>query len=329
MGSAPVEEHGTEITRTGRGRLAVAATVAALAVGALLLADGGSGTDRPGPTSSVPEPVTVPLDAPPVVGIGRSGDGPVVAIDDDTLVVVRPLDAPGPARAAVATGEAIAVVDADGRLVANGPDGRFRSELCCADSVEPAYRPGHVWTVDPVGARLVELGVGPTRQELDLDGQAVIGPGPGGLVTVDERGAVAWRRPGIPARPVPIRAGRRAVSAGGDLVAYVAASPAVVEVRRVTDGLLVRSFPLDRLAPDGATARLSPSGATIAIGQDGSSTVHSVADGTVLGRLPTTERLVPVGGGRFAAIVDGAVVTSDGDRFAAGDGADLVATRAG
>ena len=329
VGSAPVEEHGTEITRTGRGRLGAAATVATLAVGALLLADGGSGTDLPGPTSSVPEPVTVPADGPPVVGIGRSGDGPVVAIDGDTLADVRPRDAFAVARAAVATEEMIAVVDAGGGLVAGGPDGRFRTERCCADTVEPSYRPGHVWAVEGDRARLVELGAGPTRQELDLGDQAVLGPGPGGLVTVDAQGAAAWRRPGVPARPVPVRAGRRAVSAGGDVVAYVVASPAAVEVRRVTDGILVRSFPLDRPAPDGVTARLSPFGDAIAIGRDGSSTVHAVADGTVLGRLPTTEGLVPVGGGRFATIVDGAVVTSDGQRFAAGERPDLVATRAG
>jgi hypothetical protein len=175
---------------------------------------------------------------------------------------------------------------------------------------------------------LVDLDLGPTDQRIPLEGQAVLGPGPGGLVTRDAEGRAIWRRPRGGALPVPTGEGRQAASSGGDVVAFVAEERADIEVRRVVDGILVRAFHLDvPLAPD-VTARLSTSGDTIAIVQGGAAFVFDIATGTAIGRIPSSGTLVPVGGKRFATVVDGAVVDSTGRRLHLPAEARVVATYA-
>lgn len=97
-------------------------------------------------------------------------------------------------------------------------------------------------------------------------------------------------------------------------------------MRRVVDGILVGAFHLDvPLAPD-VTARLSTSGDTIAIVQDGAAFVFDIASGTAIGRIPSSGVLVPVGGKRFATVVDGTVIDSSGRRLHLPAHAEVIAT---
>jgi hypothetical protein len=336
-----VEVHRSEITRANRTTPIVVGIVALVAIVALFLTG-----DRDGGDEAVPTPTTTTTSATPSVGgsiapppatptimgvATTGGDTFLFGVAASPVVPLRPTGIIGSVSVAVTTGRHLALGDTDGNLVARR-EGDFSFVSCCHRAVLPSYRPGHVWTVDgadgPEEAVLVDLDLGPTDQRIPLEGQAVLGPGPGGLVTRDAEGRAIWRRPRGGALPVPTGEGRQAASSGGDVVAFVAEERADIEVRRVVDGILVRAFHLDvPLAPD-VTARLSTSGDTIAIVQGGAAFVFDIATGTAIGRIPSSGTLVPVGGKRFATVVDGAVVDSTGRRLHLPAEARVVATYA-
>lgn len=327
-----VEVHRSEITRANRTTPIVVGLFVLLAVVTLFVTGDDEGGDdaAPGPVSTsmttpgttapaTPPSAQPPSDAPPIMGVATTGgDTFLFGTAASPVVPLRPTGIVGTVGTAVATGWHIALADTDGNLVARR-DGDFSFVSCCHRAILPSYRPGHVWAIDgtdvPEGAVLVDLDLGPTDQRIPLEGQALLGPGPGGLVTRDADGRAIWRRPRGGALPVPTGEGRQAASSGGDVVAFVAEERADIEVRRVVDGILVRAFHLDvPLAPD-VTARLSTSGDTIAIVQGGAAFVFDIATGAAIGRIPSSGILVPVGGKRFATVIDGTVVDSTGRRL--------------
>lgn len=319
-----VEVHRSEITRANRTTPIVVGIVVLVAIVAVFVTGDGDGDDEaaPAPTTSSTNTTGIgspPVQPPPIMGVATSGDDTFLfGTAASPVVPLRPTGIVGRVGVAVATGRHIALGDTDGNLVARR-DGDFSLVSCCHRAILPSYRPGHVWAIDgadvPEEAVLVDLDLGPTDQRIPLEGQALLGPGPGGVVTSDAEGRAIWRRPRGGALPVPTGEGRQAASSGGDVVAFVAEERADIEVRRIVDGILVRAFHLDvPLAPD-VTARLSTSGDTIAIVQGEAAFVFDIATGTAIGRIPSSGTLVPVGGKRFATVIDGAVVDSTGGRL--------------
>lgn len=217
---------------------------------------------------------------------------------------------------AIVTGDRIAVLDPDGRVVVGSHRQQFHElEACCYDRLSPSNEPGHVWARDSEHAVLVPLDGTRSPVRIDLDGEPVIGLGSFGLVTVDPDGHAVWRRPEFAPTAVEVPDGRAAGSAGGDVVAYLALDAGQAEVRRLSDGALVRSFPLESRRP--ARLLLSTSGDALAIGRNGETVVHDVASGAVVGSMPTDSgEIVPVGGQRFAAAIDERLVVSDGTSHA-------------
>ena len=338
-----VEVHRSEITRANRTTPIVVGMAVLVAIVALFVTDDGDRGDEaaPAPTTSSTTTTTTspgspavqpPPAAPPIMGVATTaGDKFLFGTAASPVVPLRPTGIVGRVGVAVATGWHIALGDTDGNVVARR-DGDFSFVSCCHRAILPSYRPGHVWAIDgadlPEEAVLVDLDAGPTDQRIPLEGQALLGPGPGGLVTRDPDGRAIWRRPRGGALPVPTGEGRQAASSGGDVVAFVAEERADIEVRRIVDGILVRAFHLDvPLAPD-VTARLSTSGDTIAIVQGGAAFVFDIATGTAIGRIPSSDTLVPVGGKRFATVIDGAVVDSTGRRLHLPADAQVIATYA-
>lgn len=343
-----VEEHRAEISRQNKTTpmIVVVVMVAVIAVVFFTRADDPSVSESAPPTS-VPTPpttaaTTTVADDGVAEGVPFSAEPPIVGLattDDDTFVfgsVTSPLTPLRPqgtlalVEAMVVTGDHIAIIDTDGRLVEGTGDGVFEPVTCCHDTIVASNEPGHVWAVDVLErAVLVDLDRGPTGVELALDGERVIGLGTFGLVTADGRGHATWRRPGFDPTPVVVPDGRMARTSGGKLIAYVTAETEAVEVRRIVDGALVRSFPLQVPFAANLSVRLSTSGDAIAITQDGTAVVFDVEDGTPTGALRLRDAgPVPVGGGRFAIVAGVSILDSKGRRIALAADPKLLATRA-
>jgi hypothetical protein len=335
-----VEVHRSEITRANRttpiavGVIVLAAIVALFATGDRN-GDGGEEAvvEERSTTSVGATPLTaLPPGAPPIVGIATSGgDAFVFGTSTATIVPLRPIGVVGTVGVAVATGPHIVLGDTDGNVAAGRDGGDFTVVSCCHRGIMPSYRPGHVWAMDgdEVAERavLVDLDGGPTAEQIPLERQALLGPGPGGVVTADADGRAIWRRWRGGALPVPTGEGRQAASSGGDVVAFVAEELGDVEIRRVVDGILVRAFHLDLPVVPGTTARLSPSGDAVAIVQGEVSFVFDVATGAAIGRIASSV-IHPVGAKRFAAVIDGEVVDSSGRRLTLPAEPQVIATRA-
>ena len=149
---------------------------------------------------------------------------------------------------------------------------------------------------------------------IPLDGDRVLGPATFGVVTVGSDGAVAWRRPSFDPSPVPLPSGRTAVDAGGEVVLVERSLGDEVgqgfELLAVTDGAVVQDF---LVGPSDRAAALAPDGSVVALPSGFGWTVRDVSSRAELGSLPRAPGIpVWIGDGRFAVLVDGAVVVSDG-----------------
>jgi hypothetical protein len=338
-----VEEHRAEISRQNHTTAMIVVVALAVAVAAFLFT-GSEDPEPPIAPSTVPTTVSDPtaatgatgeqpetVEAPPVVVVA-TGNGDVFVTGSTTspLVPIRPAGVVGTVTHAVVTGDRIAVLDDEGRLAVGRQDGDFRALRCCDRAIVASNEPAHVWALDGQGrALLVDLDRGPTGIEVALDGQQVIGLGPSGLVTVDADLRAHWRRPGFEPTPVPAPDGRRAIASGGDVVAFASPETDVLEIRRIADGALVRTFAVSSPPPPDIGVVLSTAGDAVAITQRGTAVVFRIADGERTGTVPARRRApVPVGAGRFAGITRSAVVGSDDRRLVLTARPQLIAVRA-
>lgn len=278
-------EHQTEIRRTRRSPTAFLALVGTivLAVAVLLLLWGSDGDDQGGEAAPEPTSTSTPSTA-------RPTPLPVVHVIADTD------DGPQPATTASGPG--------------TDPGDRFE-----AVQSTPVLTDGRIAVlVDGDELSLVSLDGIPNRVRIPLDGDRVLGPATFGVVTVGSDGAVAWRRPSFDPSPVPLPSGRTAVDAGGEVVLVERSLGDEVgqgfELLAVTDGAVVQDF---LVGPSDRAAALAPDGSVVALPSGFGWTVRDVSSRAELGSLPRAPGIpVWIGDGRFAVLVDGAVVVSDG-----------------
>lgn len=257
-----------------------------------VVADTGQGP-RPATTVEGPDPSAVSaavdfeaLQAPPIVTDGHI----VVLVDGGTVLAGRPgtgfepVEVGGPAAALVASNE-----------------------------------PAHVWVRTPDDElALIGLDGSEAPVRIPLEGDRVLGPASFGVVTVGQDGTISWRRPSFDPTPVGIGGEHVAVDAGGDVV--LVEGPEApgggrrFEVWSVVDGSFLRMFGADG---GGRPAVLATDGSTVALPNDAGWSVLDIATGDRLGLLPTAPgEPVWIGDARFAVLVDGAVVVSDGSQLA-------------
>lgn len=321
-------EHQTQIRRTRRSPTAFLALVGTivLAVAVLLLLWGSDGDDRrgeatPEPTSTSTPPTTPPTRLPVVHVIADTDDGPQPA-----TTATGPGTGPGDRFEAVQatpvlTDGRIAVLVDGGTVLAGAPGDAFHRVGPDAPSsaLVASNEPGHVWVVGPGDElSLVSLDGIPNRVRIPLDGHRVLGPAAFGVVTVGSDGAVAWRRPSFDPSPVPLPTGRTAVDAGGEVVLAERSLGAEVgrgfELIAVDDGAVVQDF---LVGPSDRAPALAPDGSVVALPGGFGWTVRDVSSRAELGSLPRAPGMpVWIGEGRFAVLVDGAIVLSDGRQLA-------------
>lgn len=342
-----VEAHRAEITRQNKTTPVAILVVLVAAIVVALVSATGDGGDPPVTSTSTTvatarpqdssRPATVGVagaEAFPVLGIGSADDRTVVLSggSDGVEVVPTPDLEPAADPAAVAVGDRIVVLDRAGAVRARRPGEPFAAVACCHRELVASNEADHVWAVREGGATadLIDLRSTVTGVELALDGEPVIGPGSFGLVTRDASRGAVWRRPDFEPTPLDVPAGRVALSSGGDVVAFAVPDAGTVEIRRLADGSVVRTFDIDPDAdPRGALALLSTDGQSIAVGGDGDVRVLGIASGTDIGSLSVrATRITSVGGGRFAGINDGVLQDSVGGTLSSTARVLAIATRA-
>ena len=341
-----VEEHRAEITRQNRTTPAIVLVVLVCAVVAVLFTSSSADDHAPGPaaTTTAPAGTTSTKPPPTVTTVGASSDGPEpivgIATGGGRLFVfgtrkprvMGATVAPGLelrfGSPAVAVGNLVAVLGSDRSVLAGREATPFQPVACCFDDLIAADLPGAVWAIEGTSrAELVDLVSGPTGDEMDLDGDTVVGVAPTGLVTLDSSGRASWRQPVRDPVPIDVPEDRSVVSSGGGLVATVVSGTGAVELRRIDDGQVVRTIAA-RAIPAGVL--LSTSGDAVAITVGGSTTVYSTDDGRRIGRIEDAgSTLVPVGDQRFAAIVADTLVDSATGEMPLAARPIIVATRAG
>lgn len=344
------DDPGVEIRRQNKTTPTVIAVVIAAAVAVVVWRDPGGTAEVP-PVSTtvaisdqdttstrVTDPyrvttTTIPIDARlhPVRGVGERDEAAFafrwqrgsLSRQGSSMLLL------GARLAAVATDDLVAVLGEDGALlVGGGANHAFETIDCCFDDLFPSNEPRHVWARVDGTARLIGLDTGALITGIDVGTQTVIGPGAFGLVTADDVGQATWHRPGFDPLPVAAPDGRTAVGAGGDVALYVVAATDVVEVRRLVDGALQRTFDAPGIGP--ADAAISTVGDAVAVRSDGVTRVFSVESGRELGRIAEASEaeLVAIGNRRFAVVVDDSIVASDGQRTGARADRMVIARRA-
>ncbi len=228
---------------------------------------------------------------------------------------------------AIAVGDLVVVLGSDRSVLAGREAEPFQSVACCFDDLAAADVPGAVWAIEGTRrAVLVDVGSGPTGDDVDLDGDTIVGVAPKGLVTVDASGRATWRRPGQDPVPIDVPSGRSVVSSGGSVVAEIVSGTATVELRQIEGGRVVRIFTADDVP---AGVLVSTSGDAVAITVGRSTTVYSRDDGRRIGRIDDVDSTpVSVGDRRFATIVADEVVDSEDGKLPLAARPIVVATRA-
>jgi hypothetical protein len=325
----PDIEHRAEIRRANQTTPILVGMVFVIAVAVLVL----SGGEDSEPTEDV-APTTVP--APPTSETLTTTRPPLPAVFGLTLTrsgvapfstFVRPPEAaPADAPAEVprvgspvVTDGRIAVLSGGALLV--GRPGEPLTELgCCYDELHPSNEPGHVWLRDGDEATLVELHGGGTITELPVGDDRIVGPGSFGLVTAGTDGTIRWRRPLFAPLDVPVGADREAVDGGGGLVLVSGVDRTGTprwELRSISDGRVVASLDARGGWPRGSRPVLAADGETVAIPVATGWAVRAVPDMVEVGRLTRSMQPVWIGGDRFAALVGGHLVVSDGSEVPA------------
>lgn len=323
-------EHRTEIRRANRTTPLWIAVVLASVLAVVVLGDrGGDGETAPivppttadsGPPTSETLTTTSPREQLAVFGVTTTPQGllPIsstVGPARDARALAHALDLLGPP---VMTDGRVVVL-AGGAILAGRPGEPFVEVVsCCAEGLHPSNESGHVWVHSGDEAALIQLDGGGTVTELPLADDEIVGPASFGLVTVDDEGGVRWRRPHFEPLDIPVPEGRVAVDSGGYTV--LLASPAdagrhvLLERLSIRDGG-VRWFDT---AEDGSRtpAVLSPDGAFAAVRTADGWRIRDSADRRPRGTLRTDVAPAPVGGARFAVVVDGHVLLSDGSELA-------------
>lgn len=342
------DDPGFEIRRQNKTKPTIVAVAIAAVVAVLLVRDPGGSFDDGPVTTTVPlseqtttssgaaAPSTTevavtarsPDGEPDVRGLGRRVGGSFAFRWGSRSLSIREMTGLDPLAGshAIAVDDTVAYIDGGGWLrILDG--GHFSLEVaCCFDGLTASNEPRHVWAHRDDEALLVDLDAGHVSP-IALGGRSVLGPGPFGLVTVDDQERAVWLRPGFGPSPVDAPDGRVAIGAGGDAALYLVSGTDTVEVRRLTDGALVRSF---REPGEGSvTASISTSGDAVAVTRQGTTVVFSLPSGDALTTFRTGDaRVVPVGARRFAAVVDGELVISTGRAVGLPDERVIVAVRA-
>lgn len=348
MPVAANDDPGFEIRRQNKTKPTVVAVAIAAVVAVLLVRDpGGSFDDGPVTTtiplseqtttsageadtanSTTPTSTEVAFEGPDIRGLGdRLGGGFAFRWSPGSMSIqeIAALDL-GPESQAVAVDDLVVFIDDEGTLRLLRVGHSAEELACCYQGLTASNEPRHVWALLDNHAVLFDLD---TRQDstLALGGRRVLGPGSFGLVTVDDQERAVWLRPDFDPSPIDAPDGRIAIGAGGDVVLYLVSGTDAVEVRRLTDGALVRSF---REPGEGSvTASISTSGDAVAVTRQGTTVVFSLPSGDALASFRTGDaQVVPVGARRFAAVVDGELVDSSERVVALAAQRAIVATRA-
>ncbi len=331
-----VEAHRAEITRQNKTTPAIVVVVLVCAVAAVLYAS-SSGDDTPAPTTTSTSATTMGavvgsgVGRTPVVGVATAG-GRLFVFGSRKPGVMGATAAPDLelhfGSPAIAVGSLVAVLGSDGSVLAGHEGAPFQPVACCFDDLVASDIGGAVWAIDGTSrAVLVDLDSGPTGDELDLDGARIIGPAPKGLATVDSSDQATWRQTDRDPVPIEVPRGRTAVSSGGGVVAVVVSGTGTVELRRIDDGRVVRTYD----APETPTGVVvSTNGDAVAITRGRSTIVFPSDGGRSIGRIDGADSIpVSVGDRHFAAIVAGEVVDSEVGKLPLAARPIVLATRIG
>ncbi len=288
-----------------------------LAVVAMVATSRSDGDELVTPATTSTSPVTVPAGAPPVVGVAIVNDR-VFVFGTHAEGVMGATAAPdldlGFDTPAIAIDDRLVVLDPAGAALVGREGEPFREIACCYDDLLTSDERGRFWAIEGrARAELIEIDDASTDTQIDLEGQPVLGSMHLGLVTVDGAGRPIWRRPDVDAHTIEIDDDLEPLASGGDVIVVLDAARDLVEVRLVTDGSLVtvlRTAEGDRRA--GLTATVSTAGDAVALTADSTTTVFDITDGQMIGTIDGADDVVAIGSRRFAAVVDGEIVTSDG-----------------
>ncbi|WP_436793302.1 hypothetical protein [Actinospongicola halichondriae] len=328
------------IQRRDRSLLLVGAAIGAAAlIVVLLLADRSDDDAAPPPTTTSETSTTT-------ISTGVRGDDldvmGIATIDDRTFVfgtrdagVMGATAAPGLdlgfATPALAVGSDLVLLDPSGAVLVGREGGDFTTVGCCFVDLLTSGEPDAFWAIgEDDHAEMIDVADGATGRRIALDGQQVVGSVDVGLVMADADGRTLWRRPakGDMAIDVAIDvdADETVVAAGGDVIAVHDRRSATLEIRAVRDDRPRAVLDLD--GSDDVDVVLSAAGDAVAITVGDSTTVFDARTAAPLGSIVGAERVVSIGGRRFAGIVDGEIVASDDARRDLAASARVVATRA-